>query len=382
MIIKFSIAAFAEAAKAIRNIPSGRIEIDALDHALISAQDGEMRLTMSNMDIEGRVIVECETDDEITVAIPRPILDFFTLRATAGDDAGILDFSDDRRQVTARNGRARMTLPVLPGDMFPLFPDREPTWSMTLRAHELVGILRTCEKAISEEVTRFYLCGVFVHIEDGDLIAVATDGHRLHFGSIDAPEMKGEMPSRDDARGGVIIPDKTVAEIIRIFDGDESEITISGTAAVINIDAERIRIVSKLVDGVYPDYARLIQKPSDFRMTVSAKAIEAAINRLIVIPKKDHKGKAEIARAIRMTPCDDGLRLEVKGNDGDAEDLIECSFEGSGEAITINQKYVREAVAAAGCEKVSFTLAAENSSAARMLTDNERTAFVLMQLRY
>ncbi|KQU77739.1 hypothetical protein ASD12_18235 [Mesorhizobium sp. Root102] len=384
-MIKFSVAAFAEAAKAIRNIPGGSRNIEILDHARLEVAKKKLTLTMSDMDIEACATIACEGSATLS-AIPRAVLDFFIARDGSfsgqggGDDAGTLDFDAEMKTVVARCGKGRLTMPVLPGSDFFLIGAGAQDWSFQIRANELVDLLRTCEKAMDE--TRHYIQGVLLHVTDSELRGAATDGHRVHVIGVDAPELQGDFRPRDGGYRGVTIPDRTVKELIRIFDGDESEVTIAGTAAIITIEAEAIRVTSKLIDGTFPEYNRLMQAPGAFRISVPAKALDAAIGRLLVLPRKDGKGKAETARPIRMTPVDGGLRLEIKGNDSDAEDLIDCEVEGSGEPIVVNCRYIRDALAAAGGSKVTFAPCADNPVGVRMLPDSERSSFLLMQMRF
>lgn len=378
--IKFSVGAFAEAAKAIRNIPGGSRNIEILDHARLDAKKKSLTLTMSDLDIEACASIACDVSAATLSAIPRAVLEFFIARDGNGDDLGTLEFDADLKTVVARNGKGRLTTPVLPGSDFFLMGAGTQDWSFKLRANELIELLRTCEKAMDEK--RHFIQGVLLHVTDAELRAAATDGHRVHAVGVDAPELQGAFRDRDADYRGVTIPDRTVKELIRIFDGDESEVTIAGTGAIITVEGEAIRVTSKLIDGTFPDYAKLMQEPGGFRVSVPAKALDSAIGRLLVLPRKDGKGRAETSRPIRMTPVDGGLKLEIKGNDSDAEDLIDCEVEGSGEPIVVNYRYVRDALAAAGGSKVTFAPIEGNAIGVRMLPDNDRSSFLLMQMRY
>ncbi|ESY72323.1 hypothetical protein X740_33280, partial [Mesorhizobium sp. LNHC221B00] len=158
--IKFSVAAFAEAAKAIRNIPGGSRNIEILDHARLEVGKKKLTLTMSDLDIEACATIACEGAATIA-AIPRAVLEFFIARDGSGDDAGTLDFDADMKTVVARCGKGRLTMPVLPGADFFLIGAEAKDWSFSLRANELIDLLRTCEKAMDE--TRHYIQGVLLH---------------------------------------------------------------------------------------------------------------------------------------------------------------------------------------------------------------------------
>ncbi|AEH88157.1 DNA polymerase III subunit beta [Mesorhizobium opportunistum] len=384
MTIKFSVAAFAEAAKAIRNIPGGSRNIEILDHARMEVARKKLTLTMSDLDIEACATIPCE-GASIVAAIPRAVLEFFIARDGGGDDSGTLTFADDMKTVVARHGKGRLTMPILPGADFFLIGAGTQDWSMAIRANELVELLRTCVSAMDE--TRHFIQGVLLHVAAGEdgasaLRTAATDGHRVHTVGVEAPELTGGFAERQEGHQGITIPDRTVKELIRIFDGDESEVTLSGAKGIVTVEGEAIRVTSKLIDAAFADYARLLQAPGAFRISVAAKALDAAIGRLLVLPRKDGKGKAETARPIRMTPVDGGLKLEIKGNDADAEDLIDCEVEGQGEPIVVNCRYIRDALAAAGGTKVTFAPIEGNAIGVRMLPDNDRSSFLLMQMRF
>lgn len=375
MTVKFSVAAFAAAAKAIRNIPGASRNIEILDHARLEAGKKSLSLIMSDLDIEACATIACEGPAALA-AIPRAVLEFFIARDGGADDTGTIDV--DERRVIARCGKGKLDMPILPGADFFLIGAGKPDWSLTIRANELTELLRATEKAMDEK--RPFIQGVLLHLLDAELRATGTDGHRVHVQGVDAPELTGGFG--DGPWQGVTIPDRTVKELIRIFDGDESEIAISGTQGTITVEADKIRVTSKLIAEQYPDYVRLMLPAGPFRLTVGVKALDAAIARLLVLPRKDGKGRAEASRPIRMTPGKDGLKLEIKGNDSDAEDLIDCEVEGDGQPIVINQRYLRDALAAAGGTKVTFAPVEGNPVSVRMLPDNGRSAFMLMQMHF
>jgi DNA polymerase-3 subunit beta len=142
---------------------------------------------MSDLDIEACATIPCEGAATIA-AIPRAVLEFFIARDGQGDDAGTLDFDAEMKTVVARQGKGRLTMPVLPGADFFLIGAGAQDWSFQIRANELIELLRTCVKAMDE--TRHYIQGVLLHVTDSELRACATDGHRVHAIGIDAPELR------------------------------------------------------------------------------------------------------------------------------------------------------------------------------------------------
>ncbi|MER8786846.1 hypothetical protein NKH71_03095 [Mesorhizobium sp. M0983] len=354
-MIKFSVAGFAEAAKAIRNIPGASREIEILDHARLHARKGQMTLTMSDLDIEAHVTFPCEVKGEVLAAVPRAVLEFFIAR-TGGDDAGTLDFDADMKQVVARHGKGRVTMQILPGSDFYLIETTKFDWTMKLRAHELCEVLRRCEKALSADLNRIMLHGPFLHQRDG-LKLIGADGHRVHVIDLDGPEMTGDLPQRNtDILPGIIVPPKTAKEIQRIFSGDESEITVSGTDRLLVIEAEHLRIASKLIDATYIDYPRMVPQRTESRIVVSADALGRALDGLLVVPKSDAKGKRETVRTVRITMREDAIELFARGDGGDAEDAVEITNEGvkDGTEITFAANFLRDAIEAAGAKQIAI----------------------------
>lgn len=248
---------------------------------------------------------------------------------------------------------------------------------MGLRAHALLSLFKVCRKAVSDmDPSRPMLEGLSLKVTAaGELAAAGLDGKRIHVIAIDAPPVEGTMP-------GVILPAGSVDKLAAIFAGDESEIVISGNANRMQAASERIRFATKLMAGDYLDYDRFIPEPGAYRVTASAKALDAAISRLLVIPKSDSKGKRETTRAVRMTPRDGALLLEMKGNDGDIEDVVPATIEGEGRPITFNHKYVRELIEAVGEGDITFAPTPDNDACVRVLAQREGTRFMLFQRHF
>jgi len=382
MNVTFSVAAFVEAAKAIRNARDTTSRNELLDCALVDIAGGSMAMTMSNLDLEIRAIVECRAEGSVRVAIPSAVLDFFAVRAGAGEAEGRLEFSDGLHSVTARHGRARMTIAILPADAFPVFDMRPPTWSFTMRGHEFCTMLATAVKAIPAETTRPYLCGVFLNVRDGEIHATATDGHRMHVASRSLPEGAEKMPGRSSGVPGVIIPDGAIGEMLKVFSGDESELSIAGTDARIVVEGAMIRMTSKLVDGTYPDYARLLVAPGPFRVGIEAPHLDQALASLAVVPRTDPKGRSMANRPVRFTAETDAILIEIRGDTGDADIRVPAIVEGSGEPFALNARLLKEAVAVAGGGRLTLAPSENDATALRLIPQLDDRAFVIMQLRW
>lgn len=369
-MITFIVGALAEAAKALLAIPASGTRIDILDCALAEAAEGKLRLTMSNLDVEATVTIDAEGEGR--AAIPRAVLNFFLRRE--GGKRGSLEF--DGRQVVARQGKGRLAIGMLPADDFPRFPATAPDWSFTIRAHQFCAALAACEKAIATLDARPYLCGIYLHQLPDGLGFVATDGNRLHKLAGDLPEIAGALPDRGGLPG-IIIPDVAVPRIQKMFAGDESELKISGTDARIVIEGAAIRLASKLIDGIYPDYQRVLPAPGEARIKVDARALDAALDALMVIPRTDGKGKALSRRRVRIGPGDgDEILLEMAGDNGDCTDRVPARLSGDVGPFIVASNDLRDLIASCGGGELEL---APVHAALRVYAHPEASDWLVMQ---
>lgn len=387
MKLVFSAAAFAEAARAIRHIPSTSMQVDILDHARLEARGEAMSLTMSCLELEARVTLACGEVDQCLAAIPAAVLEFFVIRGGKDGEEGSLEFDERMTQVTARHGRARMTMPILPGEDFPLLAEVKPSWTISLRAHEICRAFKRTERALAVEESRLWATGAFLHQGKNGLVLVGSDGNRLHLIElgIDKPD-KGKLPAQTaqgaDALSGIIIPPRAMKEIGRIFAGDESAVTLAGTDRMMVLEGERIRIASKLVDATYFDYTRAVPPLPEPRVTISADRLVNAIDGLLVVPKTEGKGKKATQRAVTITLGEASIGLKARGDVGDAEDEIEAECHGAepGTEITFNAQFLNQVIEAADAKTVSLHPPTETGKPF-LLTGAEGALFVIGQRR-
>lgn len=356
MKLTFDLAPFVEAARALRQIPSSSVKIDILDHARLHAAKGLLTLTMSDLDMEGSATVPCDKGADCLAAIPRAVLDFFVARNGGEPKAATLEFDAEMRQVIGRHGAARITMPILPGTDFPMLSTISPEWSFKVRAHIFCRALKRCEKAVATNESQIQLLGAFLHRVDGALLLIGADGHRLHLVDVDAGELEGAMPTPENASApGVMIPARAIREIQSVFSGDESEVTVSGTDGLIAVQAERLRLTSKLIDAIYLDYRKFVQfdRPEP-HVVISTDRLVRALDGLTVVPKTEAKGK-RIAATVRMVVQDGYIELSTRGDTGDGEERIDAENKGiePGTAITFHPPLLRDGLNAIEAKTVT-----------------------------
>jgi DNA polymerase III subunit beta len=370
----------------LQNVVNGRqvcrCRHDVLHQGGMTVEHGGITLMMTDLGIVGRVGIEAAATgcvEGFSAALPRAVLDFFTARADpkAADEKGTLEFPEDGKTAIARHGRARMTQSIMIAADFPQMLPPAPDCAFEMPADEFCRYLRLCEPAFSTEETRYYLNGAFLTRRGDDLVFVGLDGHRVH-------SERADLPTGADRIGDHIIPTKAVKEICRVFGDSEGALKIELSKGSILVEQGSIRIASKLVDGTYPDFERVMPPATAFKMRVDATALDRAIASLMIIPQKTGDGKTSTSRAVRIAA--DGAEqiiLQMKGNDGDIEDRLPAVIDHPEDAadIALNASYLRDVLSVVGPGDIALCRT-DHANAIRLVTRNEAQDFLVMALRY
>lgn len=306
-----------------------RTTIPILGHVRLVVASGTLTATATDLDIEVSGSIPAIGDDMAFC------VDAKLLAGIVGKIAGdtiTVELADNR--VTIKAGRSRFTLDTLPVDDFPSMQAGTFDADLTL---DLAALVAPVQFAISTEETRYYLNGVFLHNKDGQLVAAATDGHRLarHIGP-DAPEL-----------AGIILPRKLVGLLPKgevRFEASQTKVRITAPDGVV--------FIGKLIDGTFPDYDRVIPTGNDRVATFAAADMIAAANRVAVV-------SSERERGLRLAITDGEIGLSIRG-EGEAEDVVACSFASEdSEPLTVgfNAAYLAELVGMFGGGDVKMALA-------------------------
>jgi DNA polymerase-3 subunit beta len=282
----------------------------------------------------------------------------------------MLDAADGKMLVRA--GRSRFTLPTLPRDDFPVIAEGDLPTSFELAAAELVQIIDKTRFAISTEETRYYLNGIFLHVADDDrpvLKAAATDGHRLARVTLDRPDGAEGMPD-------VIVPRKCIAELRKLLDerGD-SRVQVDLSASKIRFTLGSAILTSKLIDGTFPDYSRVIPTANDKLLKIDPRAFEQGVDRVATIA-------TEKTRAVKMALEKDKITLSVTSpENGTAAEEVEGQYASDGFEIGFNARYLLDILSEIDGDVVELHLA--DSSAPTLIRENDKATalYVLMPMR-
>lgn len=329
--------------------------IPILDTVRLVAADGKLTATATDLDIEITASAPCdvEQDGEISVCVDAKLLAGIAGKLSDGD----VTITVDGATAIVKSGRSRFKLQALPVDDFPTMESGDFATKIDV---DLASLVVPAAHAMSNEATRYYLNGVYLHAIGNTLTAVATDGHRMvvHAG--------GAAPEFEPA----ILPRKLVDML------PKGEVALSLSRTKARVVAGDTVITSKLIDGTYPDYKRVMPQGNDRIMTVDRDAMLAAVERVSIV-------SAEKARAVKMNIADGALTLTVNGDSSASEEVKAGLTDGpNAESLTIgfNAAYVADAMRALPPGGVSFALK-DGGTPALLTGGGEGLSLVLMPMR-
>lgn len=344
-----------------------RSTIPILQNVLVEARDGTVTITGSDLDAEVTASAQATIREPGGFTLPAGL--FHDVVRKLPEKAEI-SLSIDRDQVTISAGRARFRLPILPVADFPRLTVGQPDNRFALDEADLARLIDTVSFAISTEETRYYLNGIYLHEHADGLVGVATDGHRLARLALALPEGASGMPS-------VIVPTRTVSLVKALCKGGEGAIDCGVSKTLITFaTAAGVTIVSKLVDGTFPDYQRVIPQANDNVFRLDRATLAAAIDRVITIA-------TDRSRGVKLS-FGEVLSLAMTNPDaGSAEEEIALERVSGGDVqIGFNGRYCLDLLGAATGQAIEVALADAGSPTIFRPTEGERRpTFVLMPMR-
>jgi len=363
-------AALLRALNHVQSVVERRNTIPILSNVLIDSKDGALGLTATDMDI---AIVERTAADVATAgAVTAPAHTLYDIVRKLPDGAQVdLDATGEGERLTLKSGRSRFTLATLPTDDFPVMSGGDMPHEFQLDAEALRALIDRTRFAISTEETRYYLNGIYLHAADGDaamLRAVATDGHRLARVEIPLPDGANGMP-------GVIVPRKTVSELRKLIEETDGPISISLSDTKIRFAFGDAVLTSKLIDGTFPDYERVIPSGNDKIMTVDCSDFAEAVDRVSTIA-------TEKMRAIKMKLDGDQMELSASSQEN-GQAVEELAIDYGREAIEIgfNARYLLDIANQVEGDTAEFVMADAASPTIVRDPKDPGALYVLMPMR-
>ena len=341
--MKFAVdrQAFARALAVASRIVERRTTIPILSHCLIEASPGRVRVVASDLDIEAAISVPAAIERPGSGALPAVML--ASIVGKIGASTVTLDHDEAAPMVDVAASRSRFKVRWLPAADFPTMAAATMTATLDMQSVDLRRMLDDVAFAMSSEEARYYLNCTFLHEVDGNLVAVATDGHRLGRSVMPMPRLEGAMPA-------VMVPRKTVGEIVKAAAGDTVPARVGLNDTKIRVELGELVILSKLVDGIFPDYPRVMPAAPSRTVTVDRAELATAVDLVSTV-------RAERSAAIRLDFEAAAIRLSMRNPDaGDASE--ECAAELAGEPIAVgfNSRYLAEALESFDAEMLTLGL--------------------------
>ncbi len=364
-------AALLKALAHVQSVVERRNTIPILSNVLMDAGSGGLSLTATDMDLTIVEVAPSEIATTGSVTAPAHTLYDIVRKLPEGAEV-VLAADGDQGQLLLTAGRSRFTLSTLPREDFPASADGAMPASFSLQAEALKNLIDRTRFAISTEETRYYLNGIYLHDTKVDevplLRAVATDGHRLARFEIPLPEGGEGMP-------GVIIPRKTVNELRKLLDEVEGAVDVALSETRIRFTVEETVLTSKLIDGTFPDYQRVIPSGNNLMMEVDCKALRASVDRVSTI-------SSEKSKAVKLALSEGQLTLSANAPEaGSALEELEVDYGGTAMDIGFNSRYLMEVAQQISGELMSFAMADSASPAVVQDPQDPAALYVLMPMR-
>ncbi len=354
----------------VQSVVERRNTIPILSNVLVQARDGLVYLTATDLDMEVVEKAPAGIAEEGAATAPAHLL--YDIVRKLPDGAQLQIEQPDEGRLAILAGRSRFMLPALPAQEFPDLAAGDMSHEFVIAPGDLKFLIERTRFAISTEETRYYLNGIYFHHVEGEgagmLRGVATDGHRLARAEVSAPEAAAGMP-------GIIVPRKTVLELVKLLDVADEDIKVSLSDTKIRFAIDGVTLTSKLIDGNFPDYERVIPTANDKVLEVDTRLFAQAVDRVSTV-------SSEKGRAVKLAIGEDRVILSVNNPEaGSAEEEVAASYDREPMEIGFNSRYLMDITGQFEGDTALFLL--NDGASPTIMRDkaDERAIYVLMPMR-
>ncbi len=365
-MIQFDIARndLLKALSHVQNVVERRQTIPILANVLLSVKDNKLtlRATDNEIEISDKVDLLSAEEGEITVSAHK----LYEVVKKLSDGAMISCSMKDNLLMVS-SGRSRFSLPTLPTDGFPIMNIEDASVTFKLTAAEILSLIERTVFAVSTEETRYNLNGIYLHTTEKELKAVATDGHRLANAFVNLPEGASSM-------AGVIIPRKTIGEMMKLIAEYNQDVVLSVSQNQIRFSVGDVVLSSRLLDGQYPEYEKVIPTNNDKTLTVDSNLLTTVVDRVAVVSEKSRGIKIQLSKGKMVLSSSNA-------DEGSASDEIEVGYDDETMEIGFNYRYLLDILSNVKGSTVQCSLS--SPTAPVIIEDaNDKTAlYVLMPMR-
>ena len=355
----------------VHRVVERRNTIPILSNVLLKADGAVLELKATDLDLEVTEATAAQIEQAGATTVPAHLL--YDIVRKLPDGAEVMLKTDaEGHTMSVISGRSSFKLQCLPQSDFPELTAGSFSHIFRLEAPALKGLIDKTQFAISTEETRYYLNGIFLHTHESGgklmLRSVATDGHRLARAEIEAPAGSEGMP-------GIIIPRKTVSELQKLVDNPDVKVVVELSDTKIRLTIGSVVLTSKLIDGTFPDYQRVIPSGNDKKLVIDRQSFAAAVDRVSTI-------SSERGRAVKLSIADGQVTLTVNNPDsGSATDELAVDYSADPMEIGFNARYLLDITNQITGSEVKFTLADAGSPTLIIDTADDASLYVLMPMR-
>lgn len=342
-----------------------RQTLPVLGNVLFNVNRKGIRLTATDLEVELQAEITVPVDEPGDITLPaRKLLD---ICRNLPEEAR-LDISVKNERALVRSGKSRFTLATLPSSEFPVIDKIKSPSAFSLPEKDLLALIEHTAFSMAQQDVRYYLNGLLLESADGVLRAVATDGHRLAM---------CELTSAVDVAGGqqVIVPRKGVQELHRLLEQRDAAVQVEIGSNHIRITTDDLRFTSKLIDGRFPDYQRVIPKNADKRLHVDRNLLRQALTRTSILSNEKYRG-------IRLEVSKDNLKIQAHNPDQEeAIEEIDANYQDEGMTVGFNVTYLLDVLNTLESDTVEICLSDANSSAMINRPGADDCRYVVMPMR-
>ena len=354
----------------VQRVVERRNTIPILSNVLLKAEDGNLTLKATDLDLEVTETTPAAIEQTGATTVPAHMLYDIVRKLPDGSEVMLSITEDNGLSLMA--GRSQFRLQMLPESDFPDLTAAEFSHTFRMACSDFKNLIDRTQFAISTEETRYYLNGIFFHCVEDDgtmmLRAVATDGHRLAQAQTTSPDGCEGMP-------GIIVPRKAVGEVQKLLDEPDASVTVELSDTKIRFTVGNVILTSKLIDGTFPDYNRVIPAGNDKELVLDRATFAAAVDRVSTIA-------SDRGRAVKLSLSDGQLVLSVNNPDsGSAEEEIAVGYTAEPLDIGFNSKYLLDITNQLTADEATFMLADPGAPTLIREKTQAGALYVLMPMR-
>ena len=349
----------------VTGIVERRHTLPILSNLLLEAKNNNVQLTATDLEMQISLNFESKFNGELSTTISaKKLLDICRSLPEAVD----IDMVSSDSRITVKAGKSRFNLQTLPAADYPVMSKVASAGvSINISQLELKKLLKQVEFAMAQQDIRYYLNGLLLEVNENNLNLVGTDGHRLSFTSTKLAQTYDKTE--------VILPRKTVVELIKLLDDSPDEVMIEISAGQVNFAFNEVRLISKVIDGKFPDYHRVIPTGHQNTFSVNRMMILTAMQRASILSNEKYRG-------IRMVLSDNNLKLiSTNTEQEEAEEELEVDYKKDALDIGFNVTYLIDVLNNTQQENVNFSFADANSSCLITVPGDDNYKYVVMPMR-